>query len=88
MTNPAIDMSRAPVSAAAIAASRRDGNCPTCQLSGVTPDRAAVIAPRWYAALSAADFSELDPYTPDEPAVCCWDCRRMLAVGLDPAGES
>jgi len=22
---------------------------------------------------------------PDEPAACCWDCRMMIAAGLDPA---
>lgn len=76
-----IDLSRAPVSAAAIAAHPRNGNCPTCELGGVTPERARLEAPRWYAALLTVP----DMAVPDAPAACCWDCRKMIAAGLDPA---
>jgi hypothetical protein len=72
----------APASAAAIALDPGDGNCPTCQLGGVTPERARQEAPRWYAALLGVPASKP---TPDEPRGCCWDCRNMIAAGLDPA---
>lgn len=75
------DLTHAPVAAAAIAAAANDGDCPTCNLGGVTPERARREAPRWYAALTT-----LPPRAvPDEPAACCWDCRAMIAAGLDPA---
>lgn len=55
-------------------------NCPTCELSGVTPERARELAPRYMSAIDT-----LPPMAvPDEPADECWDCRCLRAAGYDP----
>lgn len=68
-----------------------DGNCPACQLSGVTPERALKIAPAYMTALRAAKAAraartnDTTPWIPDGPAGWCWDCRTLAAEGHDPA---
>jgi hypothetical protein len=57
--------------------------CPTCGLSGVTPERAREIAPRYLAALES--LPERSYPVPDEPHAECWDCRVLRREGYDPA---
>lgn len=78
-----MNLFHAPISAAALAAEDSPGNCPTCNLSGTTPEQVAREAPRWMAALTA--LAPRSQPVPDEPRLCCWSCREMIAAGLDPA---
>lgn len=61
-----------------------NNGCPTCGLSGVPPERAAIEAPRYMAALTTLTEEQSYPI-PDEPSASCWSCRIMIAAGMDPA---
>lgn len=56
------------------------GQCPACELAGMSRERALREAPRYMAALDALPPGDI----PDEPRSECWDCRRLRAHGHDP----
>lgn len=60
-----------------------NSNCPACEMSGLSRERALKESPRYMAALDALPDSRGG--VPDEPAVECWSCRRLRAAGVDPA---
>lgn len=84
-TSSAVPSGEAPTTAVvldAITTYRRSiGCCPSCGLSGVTPEQAAQIAPAYIRALQSLPAGSV----PDEPSADCWDCRRLRAGGHDPA---
>jgi len=59
--------------------------CPVCLaggIAGITPELAAIRAPRYAEALSQHPRTE---DVPAEPTAECWDCRWLRHCGVDPA---